>query len=156
MRKDLSEVAAPQGSVASRETRSGRWGRSALRRRLPAGRGPRVDYLDPFAPEHSSNAVLSLLSRSWIRKRIRSNTPVTLRLRGRTSLIDRARSIAVWLPRGSRPWCAGHSYLRALLAASPDPLIVLDRSGRCAFGDTAAGEMSEFEPMSLGGWPRRL
>jgi PAS domain-containing protein len=43
--------------------------------------------------------------------------------------------------------------LRALLAASPDPLIVLDRSGRCAFGNTAAGEMSEFEPMSLGRRP---
>jgi hypothetical protein len=60
-----------------------------------------VDYLDPFAAEHSSNEMLSFLSRSWIRKRIRSNTPGKLMLRGRTSLIDRApldgRLAAAWV-----------------------------------------------------------
>jgi hypothetical protein len=63
-----------------------------------------MDYLDPFAAEHSSNEVLNLLSRLWVRKRIRSKTPGKLMLRGRTILIDRApldRRLAAAWTRGS-------------------------------------------------------
>ncbi len=77
-----------------------------------------MDHLDPFAAEHSSNEVLSLPSRSSIRKRNRSNTPAKLMLRARTSLIDRTlldRRLACRVD--PRLWRAGHSYLRALLAA---------------------------------------
>jgi hypothetical protein len=41
----------------------------------------RVDHPDPFAVEHLVERRGDLLSRSWIRKRIRSNRPVKLRLR---------------------------------------------------------------------------
>ena len=36
----------------------------------------RVDHADAFAADTSSNEAVNLLSRSWIRKRIRSNRPV--------------------------------------------------------------------------------
>src|SRR6266550_7402103 len=38
----------------------------------------RVDHPDPFAAEPSSKQAVNLLSRSWIRKRIRSKRPVKL------------------------------------------------------------------------------
>src|ERR687888_475641 len=41
----------------------------------------RVDHLDAFAAEDLVEGSRELLSRSWIRNRIRSNKPVKLRLR---------------------------------------------------------------------------
>src|SRR5215207_1764610 len=40
-----------------------------------------MDHADAFAAEHLIERAVNLLSRSWIRKRIRSNRPVKLRLR---------------------------------------------------------------------------
>jgi hypothetical protein len=82
-----------------------------------------MDYLDPFAAEHSSNEVLSLPSRARIRKRIRSKTPGKLMLRGRTSLIDVPRWIAVWLPPGPEALARRPQLLEGAAGRSPDALI---------------------------------
>jgi hypothetical protein len=69
-----------RGSTASQGARQGSCGRSARRRRLRAARGSAMDHRIRSLRKTSSMAALNLLSRSRVRKRIRSDRPAKLRL----------------------------------------------------------------------------